>query len=201
MKRYPRFAQTERYPRFAQRLKKLRGNITQKDYAKKLGISLRAYQNYESGKRVPKPAIINKIAQKGGVGVDWILWGSLRSLAEKVVATRIEASLLDESLTKAEMELMRYFFERGIVSSEDINSFMNMTLGLKHQKFQDVIDSLIGDRTSPLYVMKTQLQRIYNEGDLTKLKAFKSLLKVLDPAEKKQDRDAQPGTESEDNNL
>jgi len=196
-KKPPRFFQMAGHPRFAQRLRKLRGNATQKEYAKFLGISLRAYQSYESGK-LPKPATINKIAQKAGVGVDWLGWGSLKSLAEKVVATSIESTLIHEGLTDAEMRLMRYFFERGIVSSEDIDSFMNMTLGMKHRKFQEMIDSLVGDKTSPLYVMKTQLQRIYNEGDLTKLKALKSLLKVLDPAEKKPRVDTHLGTEVKD---
>jgi transcriptional regulator with XRE-family HTH domain len=174
----------KKYPRFAERLRKLRGDITQKDYARDLGISLRAYQNYESGRRVPKPAIIDKIAQKGGVHVNWILMGSLKSLAEKVVATRVEASLLYESFTKAETELMHYFFKKGIVNREDIDVFMNMTAGLKHKKFEEIIDSLVGNRASPLYVMKAQLERIYNEGDSKKIKVLKSVLKALDPMEK-----------------
>ena len=193
-KKRPRFVQTAGLPRFAKRLRKLRGNATQKEYAKFLGISFRAYQDYELGK-IPKPATINKIAQKAGVGVDWLLWGSLRSLAEKVVAMRIKSTLIHESLTDAEMRLMRYFFERGIVSPEDIDVFMNMTLGMKHKKFQEVIDSLMGDRTSPLYIMKTQLERIYNEGDLKNLEALRGILKALDPNKKKQDPDGQPDPE------
>jgi hypothetical protein len=35
----------------------------------------------------------------------------------------------------------------------------------------------------------------------TKFEAVKSFLEALAPVEKKQDPDAQPGTESEDNNL
>jgi len=180
MKR-PRFAEMQKYPRFAQRLKKLRGNITQKEYAKSLGISLGAYQNYESGKRVPKPAILSRIAQKSGVGVDWLGRGSLKSLAEKVVALSIESTHIHEGLTDAETRLMRYFLERGIVSSEDIDVFMNMTIGMKHQKFQEVIDSLVRDKTSPLYSMEAQLERIYKEGKKEKLEALKGLLKALDP--------------------
>lgn len=179
-KKRQRFAQIGRSSRFAQRLRKLRGNTTQKEYAKTLGISLRAYQDYELGK-IPKPATINKIAQKAGVGVDWLGWGSLKSLAEKVVAARIESTLIHEGLTDAEMRLMRYFFERGIVSSEDIDAFMNMTLGMKHRKFQEVIDSLVGDKTSPLYAMKAQFERIFKEGKQEKLEALRGLLKALDP--------------------
>jgi hypothetical protein len=43
--------------------------------------------------------------------------------------------------------------------------------------------------------MKTQLQRIYNEGDLRKLKALKSLLKALDPAEEKRNPGGPPDPE------
>jgi len=178
-KKSTQFVQMAGHSRFAQRLRKLRGNATQKEYAKFLGISLRAYQNYESGK-LPKPATINRIAQKAGVGVDWLAWGSLQSLAGKIVALKIESDLIHEGLTDAEMKLMNYFFKRGIISSEDIDSFMNMTLDMKYRKFQEIIDSLVGDRTSPLYIMKTQLESIYKKGNRRKLKALKALLSALD---------------------
>ena len=169
-----------KYHLIGQRLRKLRGKTLQKVYAKDLGISYRAYQNYESGERIPKPAIINKIAEKGRVTVEWIIGGSLRSLEEKVVAARIEASLLYEGLGKAEMEIMNHFYKKGIVSSDDIDVFMNMTLALKHKKFQEIIDSFV-NKTSPIYVMIRQLERIYSEGNTEKIKAVRSLLKALDP--------------------
>ena len=191
----------KKYIRMGLRLKKLRGNVSQKAYAKNIGISYRAYQNYESGVRIPKPSILSKIAKKEGVTVEWILGGSLRSLEEKVVATKIEADLLHEGVSDTEMKLFRYFYKKGIVSSDDIDSFMNMTLGLKYKKFQEVIDSFVIAKNSPVYVMTKQIERILSEGNKEKIKAVRGFLKALDPWEKSQDSSAQPDKKAEDNNT
>jgi transcriptional regulator with XRE-family HTH domain len=58
-----------------ERLKILREPITQPDFARRIGVSLTAYQNYESGKRIPKGDVLRKIASKFETTVDWILYG------------------------------------------------------------------------------------------------------------------------------
>jgi transcriptional regulator with XRE-family HTH domain len=60
----------------ADRLRILRREKSQKDFAEELGISYRTYQYYEGGERSPKWAVLEKIAQKCGVTVDWILTGA-----------------------------------------------------------------------------------------------------------------------------
>ena len=53
-------------------LRKEKG-ISQEDAAKDLGISLRAYQNYEYGQREPNIQMINKLADYYGVTTDYLL--------------------------------------------------------------------------------------------------------------------------------
>jgi transcriptional regulator with XRE-family HTH domain len=57
------------------RLKLLRGGLTQQEFAKKLDFSVRAYQYYEAGDRVPKGKDLSRIAAVCGVPEDYILTG------------------------------------------------------------------------------------------------------------------------------
>jgi len=58
-----------------QRIKLVRGNLTQTEFAKTLGIKKQNYiSRYESG-RIPTHEILLKIAEHGRVTVDWLLTG------------------------------------------------------------------------------------------------------------------------------
>jgi len=56
------------------RLKKIRGDLSQKEFAKVLGINQGTVCKYESG-RLPDAITLNKIAEYGGVTVEWLLYG------------------------------------------------------------------------------------------------------------------------------
>ena len=62
-------------PNFNERLKYLRTskNVLQKDIANYLGISIRAYQHYETGTRYPDFQGINKLADYFDVSTDYLL--------------------------------------------------------------------------------------------------------------------------------
>lgn len=49
--------------RVGNRLKKLRGNRTQTEVAKALGISVSAVSSYENGERIPRDPLKKKIAK------------------------------------------------------------------------------------------------------------------------------------------
>ena len=55
------------YTDFGSRLRKLRGKVTQKEFAEKLGITEQAYQNYEYGKRYPNLIMLFKISALCGL--------------------------------------------------------------------------------------------------------------------------------------
>lgn len=58
------------------RLRDLRGNSTQKETAKALGISISALTMYENGNRIPRDEIKLKIAKHYGKTVEEIFFAS-----------------------------------------------------------------------------------------------------------------------------
>lgn len=59
---------------FAKRLKELResNKMTQKDFAKKIGVTTTALSSYENGKQNPSITIAVKIAKEFNVSTDWL---------------------------------------------------------------------------------------------------------------------------------
>lgn len=64
------------YKEIGNKIKLLRGGQTQEQFAALLGISLRAYQRYEHGERLPPFKTISKISNLCDVSMDWISAGS-----------------------------------------------------------------------------------------------------------------------------
>jgi len=58
-----------------QRLKILRGSLSQTEMGKLFDMPLRTYQSYEYGQRVPPSHALSSIARKFGTTVEWILTG------------------------------------------------------------------------------------------------------------------------------
>lgn len=58
---------------FTERLYELRGNRSQEEFAKFLGISRPSLGSYENGNRVPNAQILKKISEKCGVSTDYLL--------------------------------------------------------------------------------------------------------------------------------
>lgn len=58
-----------------QRIRRIRGKLTQTDFAKVLGVYKQNYiSRYERG-RVPSPDLLIRIAEYGKVSLDWLLTG------------------------------------------------------------------------------------------------------------------------------
>lgn len=57
------------------RLKQLRGEQSQSDFAQLIGVPFRTYQRYEAGETAPKRDVIEKISKLTGKSVDWIMTG------------------------------------------------------------------------------------------------------------------------------
>ena len=66
-----------------QRIRAIRGKVTQTDFAKILGVHKQNYiSRYERG-RVPSPELLIKIADYGKVSLDWLLTGKGKGLSDK----------------------------------------------------------------------------------------------------------------------
>lgn len=59
----------------AERLKHVRGGMTQKDFSKKINVSQSSYSLYEQGQRVPDANILNRICDLFNVEPGWLLAG------------------------------------------------------------------------------------------------------------------------------
>lgn len=58
---------------FPDRLKSLRGEERQTDFARKLGVSVKTLQHYEYGTRDPSLEFIELLCYKLGASADWLL--------------------------------------------------------------------------------------------------------------------------------
>lgn len=92
-----------------------------KGFAKELGVSFAAYQNYEYGKRVPPGHVLSKIAALCLVTTDYLLTGEsiLSRIAEEpaqygdVVTEEINAILrdMDEVARRDVLKYARFIYE------------------------------------------------------------------------------------------
>lgn len=96
---------TSRLPIFQERFKALRGNMTQGQFAEKLGISRPTVGLYESGARIPDAEVLRNIAEKCNVTSDWLL-------GIEDCFTKREAPAEDAKMARATYEkMLRYAIE------------------------------------------------------------------------------------------
>lgn len=74
--RKPKSGTFIKYLGVGKRLIQLRGPLSQKDFALTLQIPFRSYQRYERGESSPSMEIIQKIASRCGVTIEWLITGS-----------------------------------------------------------------------------------------------------------------------------
>ncbi len=68
------------------RIKDVRGRLTQEQFARMLGVKQNYVCRYEKG-RIPAPELLLKIAHYGKVTVDWLLTGRQRKFAGELHET------------------------------------------------------------------------------------------------------------------
>jgi transcriptional regulator with XRE-family HTH domain len=94
--------------RVGARLKALRGNRTQAEYAASLGLSQAQYNRYETGKRLAPDAVLTRAAQMAGITPEELLWGSLPAAEGTPDYARAVAELA--ALLDAESQEDLYYF-------------------------------------------------------------------------------------------
>lgn len=67
----------ETFPGLADRIREVRGNLSQEKFGELLGISKAQVSKYESQKAFPSAATINRIASLGNKTREWLLWGAM----------------------------------------------------------------------------------------------------------------------------
>ncbi len=182
----------KKYIDIGNRIKKLRGDVSQKEFAKKIGVSFAAYQNYEYGKRIPPAHILSKIADTCGMNVDWILSGTANIETARMYESINKKFYFEDLLKLLEKlvereEKLKHKYVKGRAAEKE-------ELIYKEEKdfveyLRDWIDqqknlSLIGGEKT-LYRMYKKIERILKEGDSTKINILEGVLKSLDPGKKK----------------
>jgi len=64
-----------RIPGLSVRIRKIRGNLTQAEFAAISGVTQGTVNKYEKGTIFPGEDVLNKIAAHGGVTIEWLLHG------------------------------------------------------------------------------------------------------------------------------
>lgn len=103
----------------------MRGGLSQKQFSEKIGISLRAYQRYEHGERLPPFQIIHRISIACDINMNWIITG------------RGEKEPEENDLVVA-INNLDYIFERG---PDDLIDFIIKILNLAVSCFRLDVDS------------------------------------------------------------
>ena len=89
-----------RMPVFAERFLQLRGQLSQEEFAKKVGLSRPTVSFYESGERLPDALKLRQIAEQCHVSADWLI--GLSDVKTTDTQTRVvcEYTGLDEELVE-----------------------------------------------------------------------------------------------------
>ena len=82
---------------FGDRLEQLRGNLTQREFARQLGVPLTSYTNWTTGARAPSMDYIVMICTKLGVSADWLLGLKIAPAPEQAEA---KLKAIKEALVK-----------------------------------------------------------------------------------------------------
>jgi transcriptional regulator with XRE-family HTH domain len=187
-----------KYLQLGERLKELRGDLSQEEFAKKIGVSHKGYQRYESGERVPHPYVLSKIAVLYDTTVDWILTGNLAS-SETIIGEwekgtyyleycfeelgGIKSRMLKFKLTYAKEKAT----EEEIENIEKILEDKNILMDLMKEGFEGNIWDIRKikhfeqiSQPSPLYSIFRQIEKMFNKGEKAKIDAIKTLLTAFE---------------------
>ncbi len=99
--------QTPPSTELGQRLKYLRGERSQEDFARKLGLTRSALANYETGRTKPKLSVLREISRKLGLSEDFLLSGQVRNEYELNLVATGKGKLNECHETEDELAIVR----------------------------------------------------------------------------------------------
>jgi transcriptional regulator with XRE-family HTH domain len=190
--------ENKKYSQVGERLKELRGNLSQEEFAKKIGVSFRTYQRYEVGERIPHPHVLSKIAEKFDTTVDWILTGDL-NIEKAIILEWAKKSdyfmdLIEElkKITARILKLKFTEFKEGATPEEIAKFFKDFEdeknfLDLLKKKFEMEIEDAKDikrfeeiSQHSPLYFIFRQIEKIFNKGEKLKIDALQAIIAAFE---------------------
>lgn len=117
------------------RIKKLRNTLelTQTEFADKLGLARNSIASYESGRRVPNDAIIKLICKEFNVDYFWLTEGANVDMFMKLPSTLMEKLSEQYNLNKKSQMVLKTYLEAPEDEKEAIENFLT-TLAENLQK-------------------------------------------------------------------
>lgn len=140
------------------RLRQLRGKLSQKDFAKKMGIPFRTYQRYEYDERVPPIELLEKIASANNKKVNWLLMGSddeSNALPSTFDDLKILLSMQTNLLESGKMD--------GLLTEDECKRLLKLSRKVENTHFQSV-DSI----EAVLNALRSFLEALPPDGKLLK---------------------------------
>ena len=98
-----------------QRLREVRGGMSQSEFAEVLGVHQNTIANYETGKRLPDAAVISTLFNKMQVDPTWLITGSRELMAG---LSDEESSLLENYRSSGEQKSLIHTVAVAIASLE-----------------------------------------------------------------------------------
>lgn len=89
------------------RLRALRGERSQQEFARLVGLTRSALANYENGRTSPKPSVLRQIALRAGVSDEFLLSGRVRNEYELNLAVTGRGFINECHETEDELALVR----------------------------------------------------------------------------------------------
>lgn len=121
--------QSEHPQTLAGRMRQLRGDASQVEFAKQLGIGRTTLIRYESGERVPDAEVLTFWAERG-IDIDYLLTGTTKKLRNRLNAIKVatEMAALASSDKVKRGQLQEAFFKSLIASydnEEDLQQLLS----------------------------------------------------------------------------
>jgi transcriptional regulator with XRE-family HTH domain len=128
---------------YHQRVGKLRERfaLSQTEMAERVGLSLRAYQNYERGEREVPVALVRALYAEFRVNPVWLLTGSGSMIMSEEQPMRLDQKLLDRVVDAVEK------FETGLDQALSVEHKSRL-IGLLYEKSQ-LLSEVAGEKLSP----------------------------------------------------
>ena len=125
---------------FAERLLEIRGDMSQKVFAKKLGVSRGSISLYEQGKRLPDIEVLRNIAEKFNVSCDWLVGLTDTKVIEPDIKTACETTGLSDkavyylSIIKNNSPQLLDFIDKLLIYEFERSETENANEIIHHQK-------------------------------------------------------------------
>lgn len=103
------------------RIKKIRGNLTQVEFAKVLEVSQGTVNKYEKGLILAGEESLKKIASYGGVTVEWLLYGDKVNVLAQIRDEALELYLHPETIPEVKNSTIRAYHQTAMALREQLD--------------------------------------------------------------------------------